>query len=43
VPDIEALPWPAWDLLDPERYYRLDSPRHFPKRAAPCSSSPSAA
>ena len=31
VPDIEALPRPAYDMLDLERYFRLDSPWHFPK------------
>jgi anaerobic magnesium-protoporphyrin IX monomethyl ester cyclase len=31
VPDIETLPRPAFDLLDLERYFKLDSPWHFPK------------
>ena len=31
VPDIESLPRPAYDLLDLERYFQLDSPWHFPK------------
>jgi radical SAM superfamily enzyme YgiQ (UPF0313 family) len=31
VPFIEALPAPAYDILDLERYYTLDSPWHFPK------------
>ena len=31
VPDIEALPRPAYDMLDLERYFKLDSPWHFPK------------
>lgn len=31
VPDIEALPPPAYDLLELEKYFRLDSPWHFPK------------
>ena len=31
VPDIETLPRPAYDLLDLERYFDLDSPWHFPK------------
>ena len=31
VPDIARLPRPAYDLLDLKRYYRLDSPWHFPK------------
>jgi len=31
VPDIESLPRPAYDLLDLDRYFKLDSPWHFPK------------
>ena len=31
VPDIEALPRPAYDLLNLEQYFALDSPWHFPK------------
>ncbi len=31
APDVAGLPRPAYDLLDLERYYRLDSPWHFPK------------
>ncbi len=31
VPDIATLPTPAYDLLDLEKYFRLDSPWHFPK------------
>ncbi len=31
VPDIEALPAPAYDLLDLDSYFQLDSPWHFPK------------
>ncbi len=31
VPDIEELPVPAYDLLDLEKYFQLDSPWHFPK------------
>ncbi len=31
VPDIEALPRPAYDLLKLEDYFKLDSPWHFPK------------
>ena len=31
VPDIETLPPPAYDLLDLERYFLLESPWHFPK------------
>lgn len=31
VPDIEALPRPAYEMLDLERYFKLDSPWHFPK------------
>jgi radical SAM superfamily enzyme YgiQ (UPF0313 family) len=30
-PDVAALPRPAYDLLNMEQYYRLDSPWHFPK------------
>jgi len=33
VPDIEALPRPAYDLLNLDRYFKLDSPWHFPKSA----------
>lgn len=31
VPDIETLPPPAYDLLDLQKYFQLDSPWHFPK------------
>ena len=31
VPYIETLPDPAYDILDLDRYYQLDSPWHFPK------------
>ena len=31
VPDVHDLPRPAYDLLDLEKYFRLDSPWHFPK------------
>ena len=31
VPDIEELPPPAFDLLDMDAYFELDSPWHFPK------------
>ncbi len=31
VPDINSLPRPAYDLLDLEKYFLLDSPWHFPK------------
>jgi radical SAM superfamily enzyme YgiQ (UPF0313 family) len=31
VPNVLELPRPAYDLLDLERYFRLDSPWHFPK------------
>lgn len=31
VPDIESLPRPAYDILDLEKYFKLDSPWHFPK------------
>jgi radical SAM superfamily enzyme YgiQ (UPF0313 family) len=31
VPFIETLPDPAYDILDMDRYYGLDSPWHFPK------------
>ena len=30
-PPIDELPRPAYDMLNLERYYRLDSPWHFPK------------
>ena len=30
VPDIETLPRPAYDLLDLQKYFLLDSPWHFP-------------
>jgi len=30
-PIVEALPTPAYDLLDIEKYFQLDSPWHFPK------------
>ena len=32
-PDVESLPPPAFDLLDLDKYFRLDSPWHFPKSA----------
>ncbi len=31
VPNVHDLPRPAYDLLDLEQYFRLDSPWHFPK------------
>jgi anaerobic magnesium-protoporphyrin IX monomethyl ester cyclase len=31
VPDVDELPPPAYDLLDLEKYFLLDSPWHFPK------------
>ena len=31
VPNVRDLPRPAYDLLDLEKYFRLDSPWHFPK------------
>ena len=31
VPDIETLPVPAYDQLDLNTYFQLDSPWHFPK------------
>jgi len=31
IPVVDDLPRPAYDLLDLERYFRLDSPWHFPK------------
>lgn len=31
APDVGALPRPAFDLLDLEAYFRLESPWHFPK------------
>jgi anaerobic magnesium-protoporphyrin IX monomethyl ester cyclase len=31
VPFIETLPDPAYDILDMDQYYALDSPWHFPK------------
>ena len=31
VPDIKALPRPAYEMLDLDRYFKLDSPWHFPK------------
>lgn len=30
-PDVATLPLPAYDLLDLEKYFLLDSPWHFPK------------
>jgi len=30
-PDVDKLPMPAYDLLDLDKYYCLDSPWHFPK------------
>ncbi|HEY7392140.1 MAG TPA: radical SAM protein [Bryobacteraceae bacterium] len=31
VPNVHDLPRPAYDLLDLEKYFQLDSPWHFPK------------
>src|SRR5262245_52855952 len=31
VPNIELLPPPAYDMVDLEKYFLLDSPWHFPK------------
>ena len=31
VPDVDELPRPAYDLAGLDRYFRLDSPWHFPK------------
>ena len=31
MPDVESLPRPAYDLLDLNKYFALDSPWHFPK------------
>src|SRR5204863_9882657 len=31
IPNVEDLPMPAYDLLDLEKYFQLDSPWHFPK------------
>ena len=31
IPNVEELPMPAYDLLDLEKYFQLDSPWHFPK------------
>jgi radical SAM superfamily enzyme YgiQ (UPF0313 family) len=31
VPDVAGLPRPAYDQLNLEQYFRLDSPWHFPK------------
>src|SRR6185295_12332315 len=31
IPNVEELPMPAYDLLDLDEYFRLDSPWHFPK------------
>lgn len=31
VPDVDELPRPAYDMVGLERYFRLDSPWHFPK------------
>ncbi len=31
VPNVDDLPSPAYDLLDLEKYFLLDSPWHFPK------------
>ena len=31
VPDVRKLARPAYDLLDLEKYFQLDSPWHFPK------------
>ena len=33
IPVVDELPRPAYDLLNLERYFRLDSPWHFPKSA----------
>jgi anaerobic magnesium-protoporphyrin IX monomethyl ester cyclase len=33
VPNVHELPRPAYDLLDLKKYFRLDSPWHFPKSA----------
>jgi radical SAM superfamily enzyme YgiQ (UPF0313 family) len=30
-PNVDTLPMPAYDLLDLDKYFRLDSPWHFPK------------
>ena len=31
IPLVEDLPMPAYDLLDLDKYFQLDSPWHFPK------------
>jgi anaerobic magnesium-protoporphyrin IX monomethyl ester cyclase len=31
IPNVEELPMPAYDLLDLDKYFQLDSPWHFPK------------
>lgn len=31
VPPVDSLPRPAYDLVDLEQYFALDSPWHFPK------------
>jgi anaerobic magnesium-protoporphyrin IX monomethyl ester cyclase len=31
IPNVEELPMPAYDLLDLDKYFALDSPWHFPK------------
>jgi radical SAM superfamily enzyme YgiQ (UPF0313 family) len=31
VPDIETLPPPAYDMVDLDKYFRLESPWHFPR------------
>ncbi|HSU87238.1 MAG TPA: cobalamin-dependent protein, partial [Terriglobia bacterium] len=31
IPNVEELPMPAYDLLELEKYFQLDSPWHFPK------------
>jgi anaerobic magnesium-protoporphyrin IX monomethyl ester cyclase len=31
IPVVDDLPRPAYDMLNLERYFRLDSPWHFPK------------
>ena len=31
IPDVNELPRPAYDMVGLERYFRLDSPWHFPK------------
>ena len=31
IPNVEELPMPAYDLLNLDQYFKLDSPWHFPK------------